>query len=305
VELVAILDRWGVALVFAAVLAELGGLPVPAAPLLVAAGALSMQDTLRPDAALASALAAALIADHAWFFVGRRHGRRILDAVCRISLSPDTCVSRTDALIARHGPALLLFAKFIPGVSAVSIPTIAAMGVSWRRFVLYDVLGCLVWCGGYIGAGAIFNRQIDRVFDSMQRVGGGATIAVVALIALYVGAKLLHRRRLVRLHRLVRISPEEVAERLDAGEDFVILDARSQVARTSDPRELPRSITLRDPTDFGSLPAELRARTIITFCTCPNEASAAFVAEALIKAGFGRVHVLTGGTDALDLLSPS
>src|SRR5689334_11087978 len=111
-----LLAEWGIALVFVAVLVEQAGLPLPAAPMLVGAGALAQQELMRPELVLVVALAASLAADHLWFFAGRRRGRALLGFLCRVSLSPDTCVRRTDDLIARHGPALLLVAKFVPGV---------------------------------------------------------------------------------------------------------------------------------------------------------------------------------------------
>jgi len=301
-ELAPVLNHWGIALVFAAVFVDLGGLPIPSAPWLVVAGALSVEGSLRADLVFASAFAAAVVADHAWFLAGRRHGRRLLETICRVSISPDICVSRTDELLGRYGPSLLLFAKFLPGVSAVSIPTMAAMGVPWRRFVRFEAPGCAIWCGAYIGAGAIFHREIDDFLRTMRRFGADAVEVGVAIIAVYIAAKVLERRRLRRLHDLVRISPEEVARRLEDGEDLVIVDARSRIARASDPRALPRSIVLEDPRAVDALPHELRAKTVITFCTCPNETSAAFVAELLLKAGYRNVRVLTGGEQALDVL---
>lgn len=301
-NVVDMLNHWGIAFIFATILLDLGGLPLPAAPWLIIAGALCVEGPLRADLLLAAAVGAALIADHVWFFVGRRHGRKLLETICRISLSPDICVSRTDELLGRYGPAMLLFAKYIPGVSAVSIPTMAAIGVRYRTFLAFDVAGCVIWAGGYIGAGALFSREVDRLLDDLGLIGGGALIAIAALLITYVALKLLHRRRLVRLHDLVRITPREVGEWLDAGNDFVILDARSHVARSADPRLLPRSIVLEDPRAIESLPPALRSQTVVTFCTCPNEASAAFVADLLIHAGYGNVRVLTGGEEALEML---
>ena len=303
-ELAPVLHHYGIALIFGAVLLDLGGLPVPAAPFLVVAGALSLHGPLRADLVFGAAFTAAVLADHTWFFFGRRRGRRLLETLCRLSISPDMCVSRTDELIGRYDASLLLFAKFVPGVSALSIPTMAAMGTPWRRFALLDAAGCAIWCGAYIGAGAIFGREIDRVLAAMSRYGNGALEAALGVVALYIAAKLFQRRRLRRLHELVRIAPEEVARRLRDGEDLVIVDARSRVARSSDPRPLPRSVLLEDPRAVEALPPELRMKpTVVTFCTCPNEASAAFVAELLLKAGYRNVRVLTGGERALDVLA--
>jgi membrane protein DedA with SNARE-associated domain/rhodanese-related sulfurtransferase len=300
---VALLTRWGLLLVFGSVLLEQGGLPLPAAPLLVAAGALAEEGAMRPEHVLLAALLACLLADHVWFFTGRRHGRRLLAGVCRLSLSPDTCVRRTDDLIARHGAPLLLVAKFIPGVSAVAIPTAAAMGLSYRRFLLFDALGCLMWSGAYVGAGMIFSREVNRVIEALGMAGGWSLLVVLALFALYLGLKLAHRWRLRNLYRLVRITPAEMAELLAGGHDLLVLDARSDLARQADPRLLPRSIPVGLEEVFDLLPQDARDRTIITFCTCPNEASAALLAERLIKAGYSRVRVLSGGTQALEALT--
>ena len=269
-DIIALVTEWGVPLFFAAVLLEQGGLPVPAPPMLVVAGALADSGAMRPETILLVAVCACLLADHAWFIAGRRFGRRLLAGICRLSLSPDTCVRKTDDLISRHGAALLLVAKFIPGVSAVSIPTAAAMGLSYRRFLLHDGLGCLLWSGTYVGAGVIFSREITRLLEAMSWIGGGVLALLLALLALYVAAKLLHRRRLRRLHRLVRISPAQVVELLDREPGLVIIDARSALARSEDPRVLPRSVFLDESNPAETL-RSARGQTIVTFCTCPNE----------------------------------
>ena len=302
-DLVELLTRWELPLVFASVLLEQGGLPLPAAPLLVAAGALSETGVMRSEQILAAALVACLVADHFWFWIGRGHGRRVLGTICRLSLSPDTCVRQTDDLIGRHGAALLLVAKFIPGVSAMAIPSAAAMGLSYRRFILYDGLGCLLWAGTYIGAGMIFSREVNRFLDYMSTIGGWALLILVALVALYVGLKLAAPRAPeapapAGAHLAVRNRGAVAAD-----PDLLIVDARTMMARDDDPRTLPRSVVLGDRTIVEVLPLDARGRTIVTFCTCPNEASAALLAEELIKAGYERVRVLTGGADAIEVLS--
>ena len=300
---IALLAKWGLLLVFGSVLLEHGGLPLPAAPMLLAAGALAQDGELRPEHVLLVAMAACLLADHAWFLLGRKGGRRLLAGICRLSLSPDTCVRRTDDIIARHGAALLLVAKFIPGVSAVAIPTAAAMGIPYRRFLFFDAIGCAAWCGCYVGLGMIFSREINRVLDALARIGGWSILVVSGLFALYVGAKALHRAQLKRLFRLARISPHETLALIAEDPAPIIIDARSRLTRIDDPREFPGSIAYDEGSVMELLPSDARDRTIITFCTCPNEASAALLAERLVKAGYTRVRVLTGGTDALALLA--
>ncbi len=302
-DLLDLLARWGLALVFGSVLLEQGGIPLPSAPILVAAGALAASEIMRPELVLLVALLSCLIADHMWFLLGRRHGRRLLAGICRLSLSPDTCVRKTDDLIGRYGATVLLVAKFIPGVSAMAIPTAAAMGLSYRRFFLYDSLGCLIWCGAYIGAGMIFNREVSGALAAMSVIGGWSLVVIAGLFALYIAYKLYRRVRLTRLFQAVRITPKEMLALLISEPGLVVLDARSDLARSEDPRSLPGSIVIEHGDPMGQLPHDARERTIITFCTCPNEASAALLAERLIKAGYSRVRVLAGGAEALTVLA--
>ena len=297
-----LLNRRGLLLVFAWVLVEQSGVPLPAVPLLVTAGALAQEGALRPDWVVGTAFAACLIGDHAWFFAGRLRGRALLAGICRLSLSPDTCVRKTDDLIAHHGANLLLVAKFIPGVSAVAIPTAAAMGLSYGRFLLFDTLGALAWSAAYVGAGMIFSREVQKLLDAMGMIGGWSVLVIALAFALYILWKLAYRLRLKRLYRLVRIAPGELAELLRTDSGIVLVDARSRLAREQDPRRLPGAIEYDDGDVAAVLPRESHARTIVTFCTCPNEASAALLAHQLLTRGYTRVRVLTGGEDALSVL---
>jgi len=300
---VELLVRWGLGLVFAAVVAEQSGLPVPAVPVLVSAGALAQEGGLRPEAVLLTAIAACLVADHGWYVAGRWRGRALLAGLCRVSLSPDTCVRRTDDLITRYGGGLLVVSKFVPGVSAVAIPTAASMGLRYWRFLAFDGLGCVAWCSAYLGLGMIFSAEVQRLLDSMANVGGWSLVALALAFAAYIGVKLLRRKRLRTLYHAVRIDPDEVARMLEGeAAELLILDARSRAAREADPRQLPGAMVVDDPTQVGGLPPDARGKTIITFCTCPNEASAALLAESLLKAGYERVRVLTGGEAALGIL---
>ena len=299
-----LLARWGAWLLFGISLAGRAGLPVPVEPFLICAGALVGDGTLGLGAALFAAMMGCLLGDHAWYAAGRWRGRALLAGICRISISPDTCVRKTDDMIVRYGPALLLVAKYIPGIATVAIPTAAASGLSYRRFLVNDVAGSALWCGPLVGLGWIFGREVRALLDIAARWGGWALALAAALFAAYIGAKLVRRARLRKLYHLVRIAPGDVARLLaEDGMAVVILDARSRLARETDARRLPRAIDVDDETVIESLPVGLRGKTVITFCTCPNEASAALLAERLLHAGYERVRVLTGGEDALVALA--
>src|SRR5437870_12511427 len=101
-ELTQFLMSHGGPVLFAIVFVEQAGLPLPSAPWLLAAGALSASGKLNLALAIAVTALAALLADSLWFYVGRRGGQRVLRLFCRLSLARNSCVGRTKNLFPRH-----------------------------------------------------------------------------------------------------------------------------------------------------------------------------------------------------------
>ncbi len=233
---------YGVPLIFINVLLEQLGVPVPAVPALIVAGALSRDGKLSSTHVLLAALFASLIADYIWFLLGRRFGYRILRTLCRISLSPDSCVRDTEARFERWGLKSLLIAKFIPGFSTVAPPLAGASGRSTLAFVIYDGIGALIWAGSAVAAGRAFHRAIDRVLAGLENLGWWAIIIVGSLLALVIVVKWAQRIQFIKQLRTARIQPHELKAMLDRGELPVVLDVRTPGARKHDPRSIPTAI---------------------------------------------------------------
>ncbi|HZT83133.1 MAG TPA: hypothetical protein VFA26_23090, partial [Gemmataceae bacterium] len=111
----AFLVQHGLVLVAAVVFAEQAGLPIPAVPLLLAAGALAGAGRLNLVAVVLLSVATCLAGDLIWYGLGRHRGRQALNLLCRIALEPDSCVRRTENFFTRHGIRALVLAKFVPG----------------------------------------------------------------------------------------------------------------------------------------------------------------------------------------------
>src|SRR5580704_9032742 len=148
-ELLEFVVRHGYMLVFAWVFVEQAGLPVPSAPLLLAAGALAGTQRMNLGTAIAFAVIGSVASDSMWYELGRRKGVRVLQLLCRISLEPDSCVRRTQISFTRNGPRVLLVAKFIPGLNAMAAPLSGIIKMGWRRFLWFDTLGALLWVGAF------------------------------------------------------------------------------------------------------------------------------------------------------------
>ena len=257
----------GYAVLFAWVLAEQAGLPIPAVPILLAAGALAGAGRLTLSSSLMLAVMACLIADLLWYEVGRRRGGSILGLLCRIALEPESCVRRTENAFQKYGSRSLLIAKFIPGLNTAST-TMAGMTQMGRlRFVAFDVMGSLLWSGSVALVGYVFSGQVERLGLSLTRMGDALFVLLMLLLAGYILRKYLARRRFQRQLWMDRITPEELKAELDAGAAVAIVDLRHPLDFLSHPQVLPGAIRLL-PEQIEQRRAEIpRDRDVVLYCT--------------------------------------
>jgi len=297
-ETVEFLVRHGATVLLAALFVEQMGVPLPAVPWLLAAGALTGTGKMNWAAALSAAAFGSLLADLIWFYLGRYRGQRVLNLLCRISLEPDSCVRRTENLFTRYGMRGVVVAKFIPGLSTLAPPLAGNAGVSTSRFIIFDGLGSLLYGGCFILVGVLFSRQLEQVINALASLGHGAFGVVVGLAALYIGYKFWQRQRLLNKLRMARITVDELHQKQEAGENPVILDLRSQLELERDP-SLIRGALHMTVDEVQLRHQEIpRDRDIILYCSCPNEVSSARVALQLHRKGISRVRPLLGGIDA-------
>jgi membrane protein DedA with SNARE-associated domain/rhodanese-related sulfurtransferase len=297
-QLLSIIGQYGLTIVFFNVLVEQIGLPVPAVPTLVIAGALAAEGQLRPAALFSCSLVACLMADCGWYFIGQTYGIRVLKLLCRISLEPDYCVSQTQTRFERWGINSLVVAKFIPGLAIIAPPLAGAMRIGWGRFIALSAAGAALWVGTAMAVGAVFRAQIAMILRHLGAIGSAAALIVVGALAIFIAYKWWERMRFFKSLRMARIDVAELYELMQAGAEPIIVDVRSPTARALEPRRIPGALHV--PLDeiakhMKDLP---RDRDVILYCTCPSEASAALVARVLMNHGFKKVRPLHGGLDA-------
>lgn len=294
----AILITYGYLLIFGWVLLEQLGLPLPATPVLLAAGALSVTEHMHFGLAFLSALAACLVADIGWFLLGKRYGHHILRLLCRFSLESSTCVRRTHESFGRRGAWTLLFAKFVPGLSIVAPPVAGQTGMRFRRFLLFDTIGASLWSGALLLSGRFFGDLLMRDPVLLNRIGHIAGALLLLGILLFLASRIWRRESLLRKLRTARLEPAALKQMLDSGQSVYIVDLRHPLELVNDPFTLPGALRL-SPDQLANRSAEIpHDRDVVLFCTCPSEATAAKTAMSLHKLGIDRVRPLRGGYDA-------
>ncbi len=234
--------QYGYWVLFATVLAEQLGLPIPAVPSLLAMGVLAGLGKFSFVMALGIAVLACLLADYLWYFMGRTRGQSILNLLCRLSLEPDYCVSRTKGLFGRYGDKGLLVAKFLPGFSTVAPPMAGLTRMSPGRFLLLDGLGSLLWSVVFMGTGYVLRAQIEWAAETLSQFGSSLGVLAGLSVGFYGTWQLVQRRKTLLALREARVTPEEVMDRLNAGEDLVILDLRQPADVVAHPLRLPKAI---------------------------------------------------------------
>lgn len=288
----------GMPLVFAGVLLEQLGFPLPSFPWLLAAGALAATGKFNLCLGLAATLVACLAADAFWFYLGRHRGNRVLGLLCRISLEPDSCVRRTQNVFTRYGLRGVVVAKFLPGVSTVVPPMAGMSNVKAGRFFLFDALGALIYGGCFLVIGYVFSNQIEQIGTAISDIGVSAFSLLAGFAALYMAHKFRQRQRLLKELNTARITVAELRKGLDAGENPLILDLRSDAELERDPSVIRGAVHLA-PGDLESRQIGFpHDRDIVVYCSCPNEVTSARFALRLHRKGFTRIRPLLGGIDA-------
>ncbi len=287
-----------VLVICANVLANQLGLPVPVLPTLIVGGALAAQGILSPTQLFVGAVVACLLADSAWFFAGRFYGSGVMKLLCRISLTPDSCVSQTQSRFERWGSNALIVAKFVPGLSLIAPPLAGATHMGWMRFLSYSTLGAAAWVGVALMGGMLFRHQIEMLLPRIADFGVAALSVFCVLLVMYVGYKWWERLRFYSALRMAQITVEELHELMATMPPPLIVDVRSPTAMQLEPRFIPGAHHIPLTNVRQHLRDLPRDREIISYCTCPNEASAAQVAKILMANGFNRVRPLHGGLDA-------
>jgi len=266
-QLTALLVQYGLLVVFANVFLEQAGAPVPAVPTLMVAGALAVGGGPPVAAIIAVAVLGSLLGDSIWYLAGRVYGMRVLQLLCRISISPDSCVRETETRFLQWGPVSLIIAKFVPGFSTVAPPLAGALRVKSGRFLFYSALGAALWAGLSAVVGSLFYRQIDWLLGKLGEMGIYALIVVGIALALFVAVKWRERRRFFKALRMARITVDDLYRLMQQGADPVVVDVRSPSARELDPRRVPGAI----PIDVRNIDAEISRvppdRDIIVYCT--------------------------------------
>ena len=288
--------EYGVAVVFAWAFAVQAGLPAPAVPMLLGAGALSGSGHMDLAVSILAAMIATLGADILWYSLGRSRGPRVFEVLCRFSLDPDSLIRHAKERFAEHRARYLIVAKFLPGVNPLAAGLAGVVGLRPASFLLYAAAGALLWAGGWIMLGYLCADVIAVIATWNARFGMPLVIGTAVALILYIAIKYALRRRFQRHLRKARIDPIELKRRMEAGDPVAIVDLRTELDIETTPYGIPGARwippeMLRDPHQLIPKGSE------VVYCADPREATSARMALLLSSHGYKNLRPLSGGLE--------
>src|SRR5690242_1821062 len=181
--------------IFAAIFAEQIAVPLPAAPVPVAAGGLAAEGAVTPPWTLGVTLAGCMLADAIWYYVGVRGGSKLVRLLCRLSLGEDSHVEQAQRLFAKYGMSAIAGSKFVPGLSLLMPALSGAFRIGTSRFLWFDALGSLLYGVSYLGLGFLFKDEVNEVLHLFSHFGFGLLALTLAPLLVLAGWKYVRRRK--------------------------------------------------------------------------------------------------------------
>jgi membrane protein DedA with SNARE-associated domain len=265
-QITALLAQYGLAFVFFNMFLEQAGAPVPAVPTLLIAGAMTASGETSLSAIVVAAVLGSLLGDLIWYVAGRIYGFRVLQLLCRISISPDSCVRQTETRFTRWGAPSLILAKFVPGFSTVAPPVAGALKLGIGPFLAYSVIGAALYAAATAAVGLFFYREIDWLLGRLEAMGIYAIIIIVLALAVFIAWKWWDRKRFFKALRMARMAAPELRALMQSGGAPLVVDVRSAGARSLDPRRIPGALAV----DLENIDQHLSGlppdRDIILYC---------------------------------------
>ena len=180
VELVTQYGAWTYAILFLIIFAETGLVVMPLLPgdsLLFAIGALAAQGGLDVFTVFVLLSVAAILGDTVNYWIGKTLGPKVFTSASSRWLNREH-LQRTHEFYEKYGGKTIIIARFMPIIRTFA-PFVAGIGaMSYGKFILYNIIGGVVWIAGFLYAGYFFGNipVIKRNF----------TLVVFAIIILSV-----------------------------------------------------------------------------------------------------------------------
>jgi membrane protein DedA with SNARE-associated domain len=202
-QLQELLSRWGYGVIFGGMLLENAGLPLPGETITLVGGYAAGSGQLNLLGVMGAAASGAILGDNIGYWIGRRAGWPLMERLGRLlRISPERLEKLQEGFRSNAGKAVLL-GRFVAVLRVLAGPMAGAVGMPYRRFLLCNSLGAVLWSGSMVSLAWLGGRwlPLEHLLSGVVKFGLGAL--ALLLISLAVPA-LLERR----LENQVQLPPK-------------------------------------------------------------------------------------------------
>lgn len=190
--------RYGYGAVFAGVMFENAGLPVPGESVLLFGGFLAHEGTLKLKWVIILAIAGAIVGDNLGYLVGRYGGVKLLRRLRGRAFLSERRFDQAEGAIVRYGAWAVFVARFIAGLRILAGPLAGGFRMRYREFLLANAAGALLW-GTAIGiAGYLLGSSWQRLVHFARNLDLAVLIAALVLALIWIARAHLRRARTSR-----------------------------------------------------------------------------------------------------------
>lgn len=191
-----LVTQYGFYVIFASAFLSCLALPIPTSLMMLTGGAFVAAGDLSIWSVGLAAYLGAVLGDQTGYFIGRTGGSVLVDRLARAPARA-AVLSRARDLIDRRGSMGVFLSTWALAPLGPWVNFIAgAVGFSWARFTLWDILGESVWVTVYVGLGYIFMDQIATIAQIMSDlIGLVVALTLAAAAAMWIRAVLRAKAR--------------------------------------------------------------------------------------------------------------
>lgn len=174
--------HWGYWTVLGGLLCENAGLPVPGETTLMFASFLAHKSNqLQLVWVVVVGVFAAVIGDNLGFLLGRKLGSRLIRWMKKVFRLDDEDIGAAKDQIRRHGGLTVFWARYIFGLRTVAGPLAGVLGMEWKRFFVFNILGAVTWVTAMSLAGYAFASEFSSLMDYFEKASWALAAGLFAI----------------------------------------------------------------------------------------------------------------------------
>jgi membrane protein DedA with SNARE-associated domain len=193
--------------IFLAMFIESIGLPIPGLTVALAGAALAGQARLEFWLVFSLTILGGTLGGLVSYWIGCTGGRRFMGRWGKYFLITPDRLALGEQYFNRHGPKILLAARYLPLLCFWSGLLSGLTRLSYRRFFLYNILSISLWSSTHLTLGYLFGRNLDTLLQVFNNLGL-AMVGIIALGAVWFFLKRWKRRLKLPPHREGELTAE-------------------------------------------------------------------------------------------------